>query len=143
MVLIFVLAAIWFQINDRTRCEHIDWGAEPKRRQWRMKRGGSVVSKRVLQAAAKQDEYYEPDRASEAQRDLVRVQLSPLLKSGRNSKSTPAGFFCVPLKGTQFSLVRGTHRVRTFPTEGYAKGYAVLAKVRTLTDEPFTSTTGG
>jgi hypothetical protein len=23
---------------------HIDWGAEPKRRQWRMKRGGSVVS---------------------------------------------------------------------------------------------------
>ena len=24
---------------------HIDWGAEPKRRQWRMKRGGSVVSK--------------------------------------------------------------------------------------------------
>ena len=45
------------------------WGAEPKRRQWRMKRGGSVVSKRVLQAAAKQDEYYEPDRASEAQRD--------------------------------------------------------------------------
>ena len=43
------------------------WGAEPKRRQWRMKRGGSVVSKRVLQAVAKQDEYYEPDRTSEAQ----------------------------------------------------------------------------
>ena len=33
------------RIIDRRRCEHIDWGAEPKRRQWRMKRGGSVVSK--------------------------------------------------------------------------------------------------
>ena len=52
-------------------------GAEPKRCLWQMKRGGSVVSKRVMQAAAKQDEYYEPDRASEAQRDLVRVLLRP------------------------------------------------------------------
>ena len=95
-------------------------------------------------AAPRQDhDYSEPDRASAAQRDLVRVRLSPLPESGRRSKSTLTGFFCVPLKGTQFSQVRGTHRVRTFPTEGYAKGYAVLAKVRTLIDEAFTSTAGG
>ena len=43
----------------------------------------------------------------------------------------------------EVTKLEGQVRVRTFPTEGYAKGYAVLEKVRTLTDESFTSTTGG
>ena len=39
------------------------WGAEPKRALWAMKRGGSVVSKGVEQAAAPLRDYCEPDRA--------------------------------------------------------------------------------
>ena len=39
------------------------WGAEPKRRLWRMKRGGSVVSKGACRAAARAGDYCEPDRA--------------------------------------------------------------------------------
>ena len=47
-------------------------GAEPKRRRWRMKRGGSLVSKECCRTAEKTAAYCEPDRASEAQRDGVR-----------------------------------------------------------------------
>ena len=50
-------------------------GAEPKRRQWRMKRGGSLVSKEGCRTAGKADDYCEPDRASEAQRDGVPVLI--------------------------------------------------------------------
>ena len=52
-------------------------GAEPKRRQRRMKRGGSLVSKEVCRTAGKADDYCEPDRAREAQRDGVRLPYAP------------------------------------------------------------------
>ena len=39
------------------------WGAKAERRQWRMKRGGGVLSKRALPAAAPQGDYCEADRA--------------------------------------------------------------------------------
>ena len=59
--------------------EHSHWrGAEPKRRQWRMKRGESLVSKEVCRTAEKADDYYEPDRANAVKRDGVRLPYAPL-----------------------------------------------------------------
>ena len=51
--------------NYRGRRAHRShrWGAKAERRQWRMKRGGGVLSKRALPAAAPQGDYCEADRA--------------------------------------------------------------------------------
>ena len=66
-------------------------GAEPKRRQWRMKRGGSLVSKGACRTAEKADDYCEPDRASVARRDGVRLPYAPPDYEVSNSEALADG----------------------------------------------------
>ena len=71
----------------------VHWrGAEPKRRQWRMKRGGSLVSKGVCQTAEKAGDYCEPDRANEVKRDGVRLPYAPPYTRNPNLKPVGKGF---------------------------------------------------
>ena len=66
-------------------------GAEPKRRQWRIKRGGSRVSKGVCQAEEKADDNCEPDRANKVKRDGVRLPYAPPQDEVSNSDALAAG----------------------------------------------------
>ena len=51
ITLAVILFLRYARLVSNQRCHDVNtftsWGAEPKRRQWRMKRGGSVVSKGV------------------------------------------------------------------------------------------------
>ena len=57
----------------RRQCEALERGGA-ERRQWRIKRGGSLVSKGGCRPAGKAGDYCEPDRA---QRDGVRLPYAP------------------------------------------------------------------
>ena len=74
-------------------------GRGAERPQCGMKRGGSGLSKRALQATVQQRDYCEADRPKG---DRWFESNCHHHESGRRSSSPLAGFFCVPLRVRTF-----------------------------------------